>query len=130
MYNSQQMNSSYVTTSQNVQNSITNRYNPGNYHHAESNPFNGSTFDKYTNSNKSFTEYATLHNCPQVLSLAASVAYDNTMSGQKGSYVYEESDVKRHPDDRARENESMKVSIALSSKNFALAKKGETDTWN
>ena len=95
MYGSQHSSTSYVNTSQNVQNSTTNRYVPTpNYQDYSSNnssTFNASTFDTYANSNKNFTEYTTLQNCPQVQSLAASVAYDNCSSGDKNNnknYVY------------------------------------------
>ena len=93
MYGSQHMGNSYVNNSQNVgQNSVTNRYPMEQYDNGmNGSVFNGSTFDRYANSNKSFTEYTTLNNCPQVQSLAASVAYDNTLgSGEKKNYVYEE----------------------------------------
>lgn len=61
----------------------------------------------------------TLNNCPQVQSLAGSLA---TGGSEKKTYVYQESEVKRHPEDRfASENDShmLDVSVALSSKNFS-----------
>jgi hypothetical protein len=104
MYGSQHSASSYVNTSQNAQNTTTSRYMPPTqYNYPNSGALNTSTFDRYAHSNKTFTEYKTLQNCPQVQSLAASVAYDNTLSGdKKNNYVYEESEVKRHPDDRLK----------------------------
>jgi hypothetical protein len=94
MSSDQHMTNSWVNTSQNViQNSTsTNRYNMTPYDNGmKSSAYNNpSSYDRYTNDNRSFAEYTTLHNCPQVQSLAASVARDN-MSGDKKSYVYESS---------------------------------------
>ncbi len=60
--------------------------------------------------------YVTLNNCPQVQSLAASVAFDRSQR----KYKYEESEVKCVPENcQINENEhKMRVSIALSTKNF------------
>lgn len=48
------------------------------------------------------------------------MAFDSSMSGQKRScFVYEESEVKRHPGSEVDGEQRMRVSVALSTKNFA-----------
>jgi hypothetical protein len=85
-------NKSWVNTSQNVSQNIEN-YGNVDYHVSKSyKQVNG-----YQDNNGGFNGFVTLNNCPQVQSLAASVAYDNS---EKKNYVYQESDVKRHPDDK------------------------------
>lgn len=105
-----------MNTSQNVSQNIETHGNI-DYHLSRSNN---------QQNNGGFNGFVTLNNCPQVQSLAASVAYDNS---DKKTYVYQESEVKRHPNDKfGSENDShMNISVALSSKNFASNKKPEVD---
>lgn len=74
---------SYVNTSQNVSQNIEVH---GNIDYHLSRSYNQSNGQQVNNGG--FNGFVTLNNCPQVQSLAASVAYDNS---EKKTYVYQES---------------------------------------